>query len=48
MTKQNEIQCPRLDDQLLIDYIVDTLGGVIGEEYAKPYGQGRIKIVDNA
>jgi 2',3'-cyclic-nucleotide 2'-phosphodiesterase (5'-nucleotidase family) len=35
----------RLDNQLLIDYIVDTLGGKVGEEYADPYGQGRIKIV---
>ena len=35
----------KLDSQLLIDYIVDDLGGVIGEEYADPYGQGRIVIV---
>ena len=34
----------KLDSQLLIDYIVDDLGGVIGEEYADPYGQGRIVI----
>ena len=34
----------KIDNQLLIDYIVETLGGVIGEEYAKPYGQGRIAI----
>ena len=33
------------DDELLIDYIVDTLGGTIGEEYADPYGQGRITIL---
>jgi|GEM_PF-3464414 len=32
----------KLDNQLLIDYIVDVLGGVIGEEYADPYSQGRI------
>jgi len=31
----------KLDNQLLIDYIVDTLGGVIGEEYADPWGQDR-------
>ena len=35
-----------LDHQLLIDYIVDTLGGVIGEEYADLRGQGRIVIVE--
>ena len=38
--------CVKLDNQLLIDYIVDTLGGVIGEEYADPYGQGRITFVE--
>ena len=31
----------KLDNQLLIDYIVDTLGGVIGEEYADLRGQDR-------
>ena len=36
----------RLDSQLLIDYITDDLGGVIGEEYADPYGQGRITIIE--
>ena len=38
----------KLDNQLLIDYIVDTLGGVIGEEYDDPYGQDRIRIVEQA
>ncbi len=37
----------KLDNQMLIDYIVDTLGGVIGEEYADPYGQGRIVIYES-
>ena len=36
-----------LDNQLLIDYILDTLNGEIGEEYADPYGQGRIKIIND-
>ena len=36
----------KMDSQVLIDYIVDTLGGEIGEEYADPYGQGRIKIFE--
>ena len=35
-----------LDNQLLIDYIVETLGGTVGEDYADPYGQGRIVIND--
>ena len=36
----------KLDNQVLIDYITQTLGGVIGEEYEDPYGQGRITIVE--
>ena len=36
----------KLDSQLLVDYIVDDLGGVIGAEYADPYGQGRIVVID--
>ena len=36
----------KLDNQVLIDYIVDSLNGVIGEEYADPYGQGRIKVLE--
>ena len=36
----------KLDNQVLIDYIVDTLGGEVGEEYADPYGQGRITILE--
>ena len=35
----------KLDNQVLIDYIVDTLGGVVGEKYAEPYGEGRIVAV---
>ena len=38
----------KLDNQVLIDYIVDTLGGVVGEAYANPYGQGRIVAVSEA
>ena len=34
-----------LDNEALTTYIVDTLGGVIGEEYADPYGQGRITAI---
>ena len=40
--------CVKLDNQVLIDYIRESLYGVIGEEYADPYGQGRIVIVDSA
>ena len=31
-----------LDNQALIAYITDTLGGVVAEPYTDPYGQGRI------
>ena len=31
-----------IDNQVLITYITVNLGGVVGEEYANPYGQGRI------
>lgn len=34
------------DVQVLTDYLTDTLGGVIGAEYADPYGQGRIVAVE--
>ena len=33
-----------LDLQALINYLTDTLGGQIGEQYSDPYGQGRIVI----
>ena len=36
----------KLDNQVLIDYITESLGGVIGEEYEDPFGQGRITIVE--
>ena len=34
-----------LDNQVLINYIVDGLGGVVGADYTDPYGQGRIVAV---
>ncbi len=37
-----------IDNQVLINYIVDVLGGVVGEEYSEPYGQGRIVAVPEA
>ena len=38
----------KLDNQVLMDYIIDDLGGVIGEQYEDPYGEGRIVIVETA
>ena len=36
------------DYQALIDYITGTLGGVIGQGYENPYGQGRIVCINGA
>ena len=35
-----------LDNQVLITYITEGLNGVVGAEYANPYGQGRIVAVE--
>ena len=40
--------CTMLDNQLLIDYITDRLGGTIGSGYTNPYGDGRIRVVGAA
>ena len=37
-----------LDNQVLINYIVEKLGGTVGAEYGDPYGEGRITIIDKA
>ena len=34
----------QLDNQLLIRYLTETLGGIIPDRYADPHGQGRITI----
>ncbi len=36
----------KVDYQALSDYITGTLGGVVGEGYENPYGQGRIVSVN--
>lgn len=35
-----------IDSDALINYISETLGGSIGDEYSDPYGQGRIVITE--
>lgn len=35
-----------IDYQALIDYIVETLGGTVGEGYEDLYGQGRITVLE--
>ena len=42
---KNVIMTGKLDSEVLIEYIKDTLGGEIGSDYADPYGQGRIRII---
>jgi 2',3'-cyclic-nucleotide 2'-phosphodiesterase (5'-nucleotidase family) len=34
-----------LDNQVLINYITQSLGGVVGAQYSDPYGEGRIVAV---
>ena len=36
----------RQDTQILIDYIQENLSGTIGEQYANPYGEGRITVFE--
>jgi 2',3'-cyclic-nucleotide 2'-phosphodiesterase (5'-nucleotidase family) len=38
------VQAVKLDNAILIEYIQDKLGGVVGPEYSEPFGQGRITI----
>lgn len=38
----------QVDTQVLIDYVTEDLGGVIGEGYEDPYGEGRIVAVESA
>ncbi len=37
-----------IDNQVLINYIVDELGGSVGKAYANPLGDGRITILNEA
>ncbi|MFA9464300.1 MAG: bifunctional UDP-sugar hydrolase/5'-nucleotidase [Velocimicrobium sp.] len=34
-----------VDNEILITYLTDNLGGVVGKDYADPKGEGRIKVV---
>ncbi|HWQ78712.1 MAG TPA: choice-of-anchor I family protein [Anaerovoracaceae bacterium] len=38
------VQPTIVDNQILIRYIDESLGGTVGSEYSNPYGQGRINI----
>lgn len=45
--EQDTTITPRLDNKVLIDYIVEELDGVVGEEYAHLTGEGRIFVWQN-
>ena len=44
MLKSDAVTLLGLDNEALIDYITDELGGTIGAAYADPNGQGRIVV----
>lgn len=50
MFRDNKLlqDCTMLDNQVLIDYITKQLKGIVGKEYAMPYGEGRISIIYSA
>ena len=50
MFKDNKILKDELliDNQVLIKYIVEELGGTVGKEYENPLGDGRITILSSA
>ena len=42
---ENVIMTGKLDNEVLINYIKETLGGQVGADYGDPYGQDRITII---
>ncbi len=44
-SEENVVRTVMLDNEAVMKYIEETLGGVVGEEYADPYGQERITAV---
>jgi 2',3'-cyclic-nucleotide 2'-phosphodiesterase (5'-nucleotidase family) len=44
----NVVQEIPLDNQVLIQYLTGPLEGVVSDEYADPYGQGRIVAVEDS
>ena len=48
MFRQSEVleESDSADSEALLEYITETLGSVVGEEYADPYGQGRMVSAD--
>ena len=46
MFRESEVleDAEETDSELLLEYISSLENGMIGEEYADPYGQGRITV----
>ena len=41
-SEKDVVRTVMLDNEAVMKYIEETLGGVVGEQYADPYGSGRI------
>lgn len=44
--EEDVVSSVMIDNEAVMNYIEGTLGGVVGEEYSDPYGQGRIVAVE--
>ena len=45
-SEENVVRTVMVDNESVMKYIEETLNGVVGEEYADPYGTGRITAVE--
>ena len=45
-SEEDVVRTVMVDNESVMKYIEETLGGVVGEEYADPYGTGRITAVE--
>ncbi len=45
-SEEDVVRTVMVDNESAMKYIEETLGGVVGEEYADPYGTGRITAVE--
>ena len=45
-SEENVVRTVMVDNESVMKYIEETLNGVVGEEYADPYGHGRITAVE--
>lgn len=45
-SEENVVRTVMVDNESVMKYIEETMNGVVGEEYADPYGHGRITAVE--